>query len=73
MHKKVKSEKVCGGLLNCIATSQVFLLVFIDDLWFRNLTLSSVVAEPTYCTEIEFLTVGQLNDISGITRKPLLY
>ena len=31
MHKKVKSEKVCGVLLNCIATSQVFLLVFIDD------------------------------------------
>ena len=23
--------------------------------------------------EIEFLRVGQLNDISGITRKPLLY
>lgn len=73
MHKKVKSEKVCGVLLNCIATSQVFLLVFIEDLWFPNLTLSSVVAEPTYCMEIAFLTVGQLNDISGITRKPLLY
>ena len=30
-------------------------------------------AEPTHCMEIAFLTVGQLNDISGITRKPLLY
>ena len=30
-------------------------------------------AEPAYCMGIAFLTVGQLNDISGITRKPLLY
>ena len=29
------------------------------------------VVEATYCMEIAFLTVGQLNDISGITRKPL--
>ena len=43
MHWKVKSEKVCGVLLKCIATSQVFLLVFMDDLWFLNLTLNSVV------------------------------
>ena len=34
---------MCGVLLKCIATSQVFLLVFMDDLWFLNLTLNSVV------------------------------
>ena len=55
MHKKVKSEKVCGGLLNCIATSQVFLLVFIDDLWFRNLTLSSVVQSQHTAWRLHFL------------------
>ena len=43
---QVKSEKICGVLLKCIATSQVFLLVFMDDLWFLNLTLNSV--EPTF-------------------------
>ena len=38
---------MCGVLLKCIATSQVFLLVFMDDLWFLNLTLNSVVVEQT--------------------------
>ena len=48
MHWKVKSEKVCGVLLKCVATSQVFLLVFMDDLWFLNLTLNLAVVEPRF-------------------------
>ena len=56
---------MCGVLLKCIVTSQVFLLIFIDDLWFLNLTLNSVVVEPiANILEIAFFTVDQINDIS---------
>ena len=39
---------MCGVLLKCVATSQVFLLVFMDDLWFLNLTLNLAVVEPRF-------------------------
>ena len=39
---------MCGVSLKCMATSQVFLLVFMDDLWFLNLTLNLVVVEQAY-------------------------
>ena len=47
-HRKVRSEKVCGVLLKCMATSQVFLLVFMDDLRLLNLTLNLVLVEQAY-------------------------
>ena len=49
IHWNEKSLKSCGVLLKCTATSQVFFLVTIADLWLRNLTLKSVVVEPIYC------------------------
>ena len=51
MHWKVKSESV-WCLLKCIATSQVFLLVFMEDFWLLKLTLNSVIVEPTEWTKL---------------------
>ena len=48
MHWKEKSWSEWGVLLKWTATSQDFLFVIIDDLWFLNLTLNSVVVEPMY-------------------------
>ena len=39
----VFSDNTCGVRLKCLATSQVFLFVFMDDLWFLNLTVNSVL------------------------------
>ena len=49
IHWNEKLLKSCGVLLKCTSTSQVFFLVTIADLWLQNLTLKSVVVEPTYC------------------------
>ena len=48
IHWNVKSDNTCGVRLKCEATSQVFLFVFIEDLWFLNLTLNSVVVVYVY-------------------------
>lgn len=66
MHWEVKSDKMCGDLLNIMTTWQVFLLVFIADFWFLNLVLSSVIQHTEYC-----ILMNQINDISGIVQKIL--
>ena len=50
MMTKSKSDETRASLLECIATSQVFFFVLMADLWFRNLTLNSLVVDPTYWT-----------------------
>lgn len=57
IHWNVKSDNTCGVRLKWMATSHVFLFVFMDDLWFLNLTLNSVVVEPTYW-RLHFLRFG---------------
>ena len=55
---------MCGGLLKCIATSQVFLLAFIDDLWFResNFEFSSsradILTRQPLLYELGFASLG---------------
>ena len=48
MYWKTKSQSSCGDLLKCIATSQVFIYVLMQDLRFRNRILNSVLVEPKY-------------------------
>ena len=45
----LKSDKSCGVLLKCVATSHVLLLLIIVDLWLRKRTFSSVLVDPMYC------------------------
>ena len=45
MHWKVMSDNKCCVLLNAKATLQVFLFVFMANLWFLNVILNSVVVE----------------------------
>jgi hypothetical protein len=47
----LKSDKSCGVLLKCVATSHVLLFLIIVDLWLRKRTFSSVLVDPMYCRE----------------------
>ena len=69
MHWKVKSEKVFGVLLKCIATSQVFLIVFMDNFWFLKLTLNSVIVEPTECTKLLISSINSSQTDKAVRKK----
>ena len=43
-----QARRALASLFKCIATSQVFFFVLMADLWFRNLTLNSLVVDPRY-------------------------
>lgn len=53
-----------GILLKCMATSQVFLFVLIEDLWFLTVTLHSLVVDPTYW-RLHPLQWTKFNNIKG--------
>ena len=53
-----------------MATSQVHILVMIEDLWLRKQILNSLLVEPTYCI-LHFLHVTKSDNIFRFTTKNL--
>ena len=60
---------MCGVRLKCMATSQVFLFVFIEDLLFLNLTLFKHSCGQADKLDIAFLAMNQIYHIRLIAKR----